>query len=246
MHYLPIHPRRALRVGDDVIHVGEGSTYRGKLGRVVMVYGSKSCGQVKILWDHRQSPMEYSIGWCLRMLGVHVNCLRVNYQDFHGKTYVDKYLHWAFSKHDVVKGFFLTPHHTMKAQEDEKLRAEEQCRVQHCEVDVMSDYQRALMAQLKLDWSILQHPGLYKLIPTTDGLGYRVEAIPAKPAQPVQEKPVSKVVFPVIAESRKNGRIIHIASEAELQKLGVGSYTLYSKSCNIAVAPVQQKEITFL
>ena len=57
---------------------------------------------------------------------------------------------------------------------------------------------------------------------------------------------MSNVVYPVIAESRENGQIIHIASEKELQKLGVGSYTLYSKSCNIAVAPVQQKEITFL
>ena len=57
---------------------------------------------------------------------------------------------------------------------------------------------------------------------------------------------MSKPVFPVIAENRENGQIIHVASEAELQKLGVGSYTLYSRTCNIAVAPVRQKEITFL
>ena len=243
MSYLPIHPRRALRVGDEVIYVGEGASYRGKLGRVVMVYGSKSSGQVKILWDHRSYPMEYSITWCIRMLGVHVNCLRVNYPDFHGKTYVDKYMHWAFQKGDVVEGYFLTPHHTMKAKEDAKLKAEEKEQVEHCKVDVMSDFHRGLMAALKRDWSIVQYPGMYKLTPTADGLGYKVEAIPAQPAK---EKPVSKPVFPVIAENRENGQIIHVASEAELQKLGVGSYTLYSKSCNIAVAPVRQKEITFL
>ncbi|AII26807.1 hypothetical protein AH6C_053 [Aeromonas phage pAh6-C] len=140
MPYLPTHPRRGLRPGDEVIHVGEGITYRGIRGRVMSVRGSKVNGEVMIMWDHKMTAMKYSIHWCRRMLGVHVNSLRINYEDFNGQKYVSKYLHYAFHKDAVVRGFAITSHATMKHQVDTRERRKEAAAAQ---VDVMGDYQRA-------------------------------------------------------------------------------------------------------
>ena len=96
MSYLATHPRRGFRPGDEVIHVGDGVSYRGRLGRVVSVHGSKANGHIKVMWDHKMTAMEYSIHWSLCSLGVHINCLRQQYHDFDGRKYAAKYMHYGF------------------------------------------------------------------------------------------------------------------------------------------------------
>ena len=82
-------------------------------------------------------------------------------------------------------------------------------------------------------------------------MGWRVinldEPVPAKPKVEEPKATLGQTVaYPAIAESRETGQITRVANEADLQKLSHGSYTLYSKTGNIAVAPVKAKEITFL
>lgn len=272
MPYLPTHPRRCFREGDDVIHVGEGLSYRGKLGRVVKVSGSKANGNVSVLWDHQMTPQTYSIAWCKRMLGVHINCLRISYHDFNGRRYVDKYLPYAFRKCDVKSGFFIKPHADMKELVDYLDRqACENLLQRHMDIalarpfpvdanallkgmqfsvrnDMLSQFQQNLMTDVQESWSLLKsNPGLFKLEPSTDGYGFKVILSAAKPAQPTEEKPVAKkeIKYPVLAECQNTGSITHIASEKALQDLGCSTYRLFSLATEIVVKPIQQKEIVF-
>ena len=246
MSYLATHPRRGFRPGDEVIHVGEGVSYRGRLGRVMSVHGPKSSGHIKVLWDHKMTPMEYSIGWALVNLGAHINCLRQQYHDFDGRKYTSKYMHYGFCGGDVCKGFTMTTHRTMKEKTDAKQAVEEAL--------IASDFN--IMKQLKS--SLLRcmpanlGPGLYTLVPHENGIGWRVvaKAPEPKPAQPTEQPKVSEprkdITFPAFVENRANGTITRVSSEAMLQSLGEGTYTMYSKVGNISVKPVAQKEITFL
>ena len=188
MSYLATHPRRGFRPGDEVIHVGEGISYRGRLGRVVSVHGSKANGYIKVMWDHKMTAMEYSIHWALCKLAVHINCLRQQYHDFDGRKYAAKYMHYGFSGGEVIKGFAMTPHQTMKEQTDAKLSIE----------------------------------------------------------KPEVCEPRKDITFPAFVENRTKGTITRVSSEAMLQRLGEGTYTVYSKVGNINVKPVAQKEITFM
>ena len=246
MAYLATHPRRGFRPGDEVIHVGEGVSYRGRLGRVVSVHGPKSCGHIKVVWDHKMTAMEYSIHWALRNLGVHINCLRQNYPDFDGRKYAAKYMHYGFCGGDVVKGFILTTHSIMKHQTDAKQTVEAACEAS--DHSIMQRYQATLLRCIPAgyDTSLLQ------LVPHANGLGWSVvtrkpEPVPvaAAPASEIQE-PRKDITFPAFVENRANGTITRVSSEAMLQSLGEGTYTVYSKVGNISVKPIAQKEITFM
>lgn len=245
MAYLATHPRRGFRPGDEVIHVGEGVSYRGRLGRVMSVHGSKSSGHIKVLWDHKMTAMEYSIGWALVNLGVHINCLRQQYHDFDGRKYTSKYMHYGFSGGEVIHGFTMTPHRTMKAQTDAKLSIEKS--LNESDFDIMRQLQSSLLRCMPANLG----PGLYTLVPHENGLGWRViakapEPKPAQPAKPEVREPRKDITFPAFVENRANGTITRVSSEAMLQSLGEGTYTVYSKVGNISVKPVAQKEITFL
>ena len=229
MPYLATHPRRGFKPGDEVIHVGEGVSYRGRLGRVISVHGSLTNGYIKVLWDHKMTAMEYSIGWARASLGVHIHNLRNDYDSFQGRKYVAKYLHHAFQRGHVIPGFRIMPHSTMKAQVD---------------APKLHDFgQELCMPRMAT--------GLKWLEPLESGMGWRVinlgEPVPAKPKVEEPKATLGQAVtYPAIAESRETGQITRVANEADLQKLSHGSYTLYSKTGNIAVAPVKAKEITFL
>lgn len=246
MSYLATHPRRGFRPGDEVIHVGEGVSYRGRLGRVVSVHGTKANGHIKVMWDHKMTAMEYSIHWSLCSLGVHINCLRQQYHDFDGRKYAAKYMHYGFCGGDVCKGFAMTPHRTMKAQTDAKLSIKKS--LNESDFDIMRQLQSNLLRCMPANLG----PGLYTLVPHENGLGWRVvaKAPEPKPAQPTEQPKVSEprkeMTFPAIAENRADGTITHVSSEAMLQSLGEGTYTVYSKVGNISVKPVAQKEITFM
>ncbi|UKH48783.1 hypothetical protein QNH07_gp18 [Aeromonas phage BUCT696] len=245
MSYLATHPRRGFRPGDEVIHVGEGVSYRGRLGRVVSVHGSKANGHIKVMWDHKMTAMEYSIHWSLCSLGVHINCLRQQYHDFDGRKYAAKYMHYGFCGGDVCKGFAMTPHRTMKAQTDAKLSIEKS--LNESDFDIMRQLQSSLLSCMPANLG----PGLYTLVPHENGLGWRViakapEPKPAQPAKPEVCEPRKDMTYPAIIENRADGTITHVSSEAMLQSLGEGTYTVYSKVGNISVKPVAQKEITFM
>ena len=240
MAYLATHPRRGFRPGDDVIHVGEGVSYRGRLGRVMSVHGSKSSGHIKVLWDHKMTAMEYSIGWALVNLGVHINCLRQQYHDFDGRKYASKYMHYGFSGGDVIKGFTMVPHGRMKTETDTKLEVSK----------LLTD----------LDYTLLQFPPnigpeVYIHVPHENGLGWKVVAKKQEPkpkpaeqqvVEPKAQEQRKGITFPAIVENRADGTITHVSSEAMLQSLGEGTYTVYSKVGNISVKPIAQKEITFM
>lgn len=237
MSYLATHPRRGFRPGDEVIHVGEGISYRGRLGRVVSVHGSKANGYIKVVWDHKMTEMEYSIHWALCKLAVHINCLRQQYHDFDGRKYASKYMQYGFCGGDVVKGFTMVPHGRMKSETDAKL-----------------EVSKLLTA---LDYELLKFlppnmaPGHYRLEPHENGMGWRVinldEPVPAKPKVEEPKAALGQTVtYPAIVENRADGTITHVSSEAMLQSLGEGTYTVYSKVGNISVKPVAQKEITFM
>ena len=245
MAYLATHPRRGFRPGDEVIHVGEGVSYRGRLGRVMSVHGSKSSGHIKVLWDHKMTAMEYSIGWALVNLGVHINCLRQQYHDFDGRKYASKYMHYGFSGGDVIKGFTMVPHGRMKKETEEKL-----------------ELGKLLTA---LDYELLQFPpnigpGVYTLVPHENGMGFRIMAQKPEPklapkpaeqvaepkAEPKAQEPRKDVTFPAIVENREDGTITHVGSEAMLQELGEGDYIVYSKVGELRVRPIAKKEVIFL
>lgn len=240
MGYLATHPRRGFRPGDEVIHVGEGVSYRGRLGRVISVHGSKSNGHIKILWDHKMTALEYSIGWALVNLGVHINCLRQQYHDFDGRKYASKYMHYGFSGGDVTKGFTVVPHSRMKETE-EKL-----------------ELGKLLTA---LDYGLLQFPpnigpGVYTLVPHENGMGFRIVAQKPEPklapkptaqaAEPKAQEPCKAIKFPVFVENKSTDTITYVDSEALMQNLDEGTYTVYSKVGEISLKPVAQKEIIFL
>lgn len=244
MSYLATHPRRGFRPGDEVIYVGEGVSYRGRLGRVMSVHGTKANGHIKVMWDHKMTAMEYSIHWALRSLGVHINCLRQFYNDFTGQRYVHKYMHYGFCGGDVRTGFAMKTHSEMKKQVDAKAAVEKAM--------VASDHRIQEQYQLNLLRCIperIKRNG-YQLTPTCDGLGWKITILGPKPAQPAEKPEVSEprkeMTFPVIVENRANGTITHVTSESMLQSLGEGTYTVYSEVGNISVKPVAQKEITFM
>lgn len=226
MSYLATHPRRGFRPGDEVIHVGEGIFYRGRLGRVVSVHGSKASGYIKVMWDHKMTAMEYSIHWALCKLAVHINCLRQQYHDFDGRKYASKYMHYGFCGGDVVRGFTMIPHEEMKASTDAKLAVEQQFNTSNFSI------MQQLRASLEHCMPTNLEPGIYTSVPPT--------------AEPPKQKPQKEITFPAIVENRADGTITHVSSEAMLQSLGEGTYTVYSKVGNISVKPVAQKEITFL
>lgn len=226
MSYLATHPRRGFRPGDEVIHVGEGVSYRGRLGRVMSVYGSKSNGHIKVMWDHKMTAMEYSIGWALASLGVHINCLRQQYHDFDGRKYASKYMHYGFCGGDVVKGFTMVTHQKMKALTDVKLAVEQKFNASN--FDIMQQFR----ASLKHCMPTNLEPGIYTIVNSQ--------------TEPPKQKPQKEMTFPAIVENREDGTITHVSSEAMLQSLGEGTYTVYSKVGNISVKPVAQKEITFM
>lgn len=245
MSYLATHPRRGFRPGDEVIHVGEGISYRGRLGRVVSVHGSKANGYIKVMWDHKMTAMEYSIHWALCKLAVHINCLRQQYHDFDGRKYTSKYMHYGFSGGEVIKGFAMTPHQAMKEQTDAKLSIEKS--LNEPDFDIMRQLKSSLLRCMPANLG----PGLYTLVPHENGIGWRViakapEPKPAQPAKPEVREPRKDMTYPVIVENRADGTITRVSSEAMLQSLGEGTYTVYSKVGNINVKPVAQKEITFL
>lgn len=249
MSYLATHPRRGFRPGDEVIHVGEGVSYRGRLGRVVSVHGSKANGHIKVMWDHKMTAMEYSIHWSLCSLGVHINCLRQQYHDFDGRKYAARYMHYGFCGGDVVKGFTMVTHQKMKAETDVKLAVEQKFNAYN--FNTMQQFRDSLKRCIPANLE----PGLYTIVPDENGLGWKVvangpEPKPAQaahyPAEPPKRKPQKEMTFPAIVENRADGTITHVSSEAMLQSLGEGTYTVYSKVGNISVKPVAQKEITFM
>lgn len=241
MPYLATHPRRGFKPGDEVIHVGEGVSYRGRLGRVMSVHGPKSSGHIKVLWDHKTTAMEYSIGWALVNLGAHINCLRQQYHDFDGRKYASKYMHHAFQRGHVIPGFQIMPHSTMKAQVDATVEATVKT------IDPLKELQKIWLGYLPPNMV----PGHYRLEPHENGMGWRVinlnEPVPAKPKVEEPKATLGQTVtYPAFVENRANGTITRVSSEAMLQSLGEGTYTVYSKVGNISVKPVAQKEITFL
>ena len=241
MPYLATHPRRGFKPGDEVIHVGEGVSYRGRLGRVMSVHGSLTNGHIKVLWDHKMTAMEYSIGWARASLGVHIHNLRNDYDSFHGRKYVAKYLHHAFQRGHVIPGFQIMPHSTMKAQVDATVEAAVKT------IDPLKELQKIWLGCLPPNMV----PGHYRLEPHENGMGWRVinldEPVPAKPKVEEPKATLGQAVtYPAFVENRANGTITRVSSEAMLQSLGEGTYTVYSKVGNISVKPVAQKEITFL
>ena len=114
-------------------------------------------------------------------------------------------------------------------------------------IDPLKEMQKIWLSCLSLNMV----PGHYRLEPHEYGMGWRVinldEPVPAKPKVEEPKATLGQTVaYPAFVENRANGTITRVSSEAMLQSLGEGTYTVYSKVGNISVKPIAQKEITFL
>ena len=133
------------------------------------------------------------------------------------------------------------PHSTMKAQADATVEATVKT------IDPLKELQKIWLGCLPPNMV----PGHYRLEPHENGMGWRVinldEPVPAKPKVEEPKGTLGQTVtYPAFVENRANGTITRVSSEAMLQSLSEGTYTVYSQVGNISVKPIAQKEITFM
>lgn len=224
--YLITHPRRMFRVGDKVLHVGQGNTYRGKVGRVVKVEGSKVTGNVTVKWADNVAlgPQRYSAAWSRENLLVHMCDLSTDYHDFGGRKYVTKYARFVIapSQASILFGRILS-HAAMKAKVDSEGAANHSIPAHHLSA--------LLGIPVRIDSGApIGEPGVY--------------TVKLNVAEP-EPKPAKVWDFPVLVRRVGTDRISTVANAGEWELLQDGEYEIFSKVSSVTVKPVSKKEIVF-
>lgn len=203
------------RVGDPVLHVGKGSTQRGKEGIVCAVEGSKQAGKVYVRWNAGYpGRAEYSAAWARENLAVDVRLLRSDYSDFQGAKYVAKYWGYAGTAESLIRTG-LKPHRMMKAEIEGPTLG----------IPIMSDCPNFVDAQE----SLLCALNSVQLKPTTGcALTYPLLAMSttATPGSGLHEQR-------------------YIPDAEALAALPEGKYELYTHATKLEVKPIAKTELVF-
>jgi hypothetical protein len=228
--YLITHPRRMFRKGDRVLHVGQGNTYRGHVGTVTHVQGSKLTGKVFVKWpDHvALAAQEYSAAWSRENLLVNVCQLATDLHDFGGKAYVRKYSDYAIhpAQADVFVGR-ITPHALMKEQVERRDSKETFMTMAHRHVNL----EALLGTPVRID----------VLKPVLDPGQYTAKLhVPNKP-----EAGAKVWTFPVLVRKKGDAGLITINAANEWELLQDGEYEIFNKVSEVTIKPIAKKEIVF-